>query len=390
MSGLFDKINVEFIDQHESVQVVADTIRDTDEIPERYVRPEIKADAVIFDDVGCNLPVIDMSRLLNPEFSEEETAKLGSACEQWGFFQLVNHGLNGGLLQQIKADITEFFSLPLEEKLAVAIPPNGVEGFGHLFVFAKEQKLDWSDMLFLTTRPVEERKLDLWPTKPSTFRETVDKYSSEMANLSVLLLKFMANNLGVDQKALLSTFKGQHQVVRVNHYPPCRQSDKVLGLTSHTDAVGMTFLLHVNDVDGLQIKKDGKWFPVQSISGALVINIGDILEIVTNGKYKSIEHRAVINPDKERISIAAFHGANKSCTIAPLQELLKEGEAWYKVIDAGEYLRGYFAAKLEGRRCFSVGEWPIVFSDFHSFCRSCYFHFSSIIILLSVVLKPET
>ncbi|GJM91446.1 hypothetical protein PR202_ga07812 [Eleusine coracana subsp. coracana] len=90
--------------------------------------------------------------------------------------------------------------------------------------------------------------------------------------------------------------------------------------------------------------------PVQSISGALVINIGDILEIVTNGKYKSIEHRAVINPDKERISIAAFHGANKSCTIAPLQELLKEGEAWYKVIDAGEYLRGYFAAKLEGRR----------------------------------------
>lgn len=84
--------------------------------------------------------------------------------------QLVNHGLNGGLLQQIKADITEFFSLTLEEKSAVAIAPNGVEGFGHLFVFDKQQKLDWSDMLFLTTRPVEERKLDFWPTKPSTFR----------------------------------------------------------------------------------------------------------------------------------------------------------------------------------------------------------------------------
>lgn len=84
--------------------------------------------------------------------------------------QLVNHGVESGLLQQIKDDITEFFSLPLEEKLAVAIQPNGLQGFGHHFVFSKEQKLDWADLLFLATRPVEERSLDFWPTKPSTFR----------------------------------------------------------------------------------------------------------------------------------------------------------------------------------------------------------------------------
>lgn len=94
MAGIFDTIKVEFINQDESVQVVADTIRNTDEVPERYIRPEIKADIVVADAVGCNLPVIDMSRLLDPEFSEEETVKLGSACEQWGFFQvwdLANH-----------------------------------------------------------------------------------------------------------------------------------------------------------------------------------------------------------------------------------------------------------------------------------------------------------
>jgi isopenicillin N synthase-like dioxygenase len=82
----------------------------------------------------------------------------------------VNHGVDEGLLEQIKADIKEFFSLPLEEKLAIAIPPNGVQGFGHHFVFSKEQKLDWVDLLFLATRPVEERSLGFWPTKPSTFR----------------------------------------------------------------------------------------------------------------------------------------------------------------------------------------------------------------------------
>jgi len=350
MAEIFDKMKVEFIDQDESVQVIADNIRDTGEVPERYVRSEIKADPVIVDVEGYNLPVIDMSRLLNPEFSEEETAKLGSACEHWGFFQLVNHGLDGGLLQQIKSDITEFFSLPLEEKLAVAIPPNGIQGFGHHFVFSKEQKLDWVDMLFLATRPVEERSLAFWPTKPSTFRDTLDMYSLELANVSAQLFKFMANNLGVNKEGLLGTFKGLPQSMRINYYPPCSQANKVLGLSPHTDGVGMTFLLQVNDVEGLQIRKDGKWFSVKAIPGALVVNIGDALEVLTNGQYKSIEHRAVINPVKERITIATFLSVNLGCTIGPLQELLKAGEARYKVLDGVEFTKGYFAAKLEGRR----------------------------------------
>ncbi|TVU31728.1 hypothetical protein EJB05_23426, partial [Eragrostis curvula] len=334
-------------DKARYISVVADTIRNNGKVPERYVRPEIKADAVIVNAEGYNLPIIDMSRLLNPEFSEEEIAKLGSACEHWGFFQLVNHGLDEGMLQKIKADITEFFNLPLEEKLAVAIEPNGVQGFGHHFVFSKEQKLDWVDLLFLATRPVEERSLAFWPTKPSTFRDTLDKYSLELANVSTQLLKFMAHNLGVDQDALLGAFKRQPQSVRINYYAPCHQADKVLGLSPHTDGVGMTFLLHVNDVQGLQIKKDGKWFSVESMPGALVVNIGDVLEILTNGKYKSIEHRAIVNPDKERITIAAFHSADIFCTIGPLQDLLKAGQARYKAIDGVEFTKGYFAAKLE-------------------------------------------
>ena len=84
--------------------------------------------------------------------------------------QLVNHGVDAELSRQIKADVAEFFGLSLQEKSAVAIPPNGMQGFGHHFVFSKEQKLDWVDLLFLATRPVEERRLEFWPTKPPTFR----------------------------------------------------------------------------------------------------------------------------------------------------------------------------------------------------------------------------
>jgi len=217
-------------------------------------------------------------------------------------------------------------------------------------VFSKEQKLDWVDMLFLATRPVEERSLAFWPTKPSTLRDTLDKYSLELANVSAQLFKFMANNPGVNQEALLGIFKGLPQSMRINYYPPCSQANKVLGLSPHTDGVGMTFLLQVNDVEGLQIRKDGKWFSVKAIPGALVVNIGDALEVLTNGQYKSIEHRAVINPVKERITIATFLSVNLGCTIGPLQELLKAGEARYKVLDGVEFTKGYFAAKLEGRR----------------------------------------
>lgn len=110
-------------------------------------------------------------------------------------------------------------------------------------------------------------------------RDTLDKYSLELANLSVQLFKFMANNLGVNQEALLGTFKGLPQSMRINHYPSCSQADKVLGLSPHTDGVGMTFLLQVNDVEGLQIKKDDKWFSVKAIPGAFVVNIGDALEV---------------------------------------------------------------------------------------------------------------
>lgn len=88
MADAFNKIEIEFIDQDDNVQVVADSIRNTGDVPERYVRPEIKAEAVIFDVEDYDLPVIDMSRLLNPEFSKEETVKLGFACEHWGFFQV--------------------------------------------------------------------------------------------------------------------------------------------------------------------------------------------------------------------------------------------------------------------------------------------------------------
>lgn len=91
MAESFDKMKVEFTGHEESVQALAEAFHDSGEVPERYIRPEIDADPLAADAGGHALPTIDMSRLLDPEFSAEESAKLGSACEHWGFFQVCNN-----------------------------------------------------------------------------------------------------------------------------------------------------------------------------------------------------------------------------------------------------------------------------------------------------------
>ena len=90
----------------------------------------------------------------------------------------------------------------------------------------------------------------------------------------------MAKNLGLESGNLASLFQDGIQGVRMNYYPPCAQANKVMGLTKHSDATGLTLLVQVNQVEGLQINKNGKWVPIEPLPGALIVNIGDIMEVI--------------------------------------------------------------------------------------------------------------
>ena len=94
------------------------------------------------------------------------------------------------------------------------------------------------------------------------------------------LLEFMAKDMGAEPASLLEMFQGQPQGFRMNYYPPCWQANEVLGMSPHTDAAGLTLLLQVNGMPGLQIRKDGKWFTVNALEGSLVVNVGDVLELM--------------------------------------------------------------------------------------------------------------
>jgi len=322
------------------------------QVPERYLSKDPSSEEVVAgDDGACAIPVIDLRKLQDPQSSSAECAKLASACLNWGFFQLINHGLPEEVTGNLMNDVVEFFKQTLQDKKECSQQVGSLEGYGQAFVVSDDQKLDWADMLYLQVHPTESRDLRFWPTRPASFRHSADVYSSEARQLAYRLLEFMARGAGAEPASLRAVFEGQTQGMRVNYYPPCRQqADRVLGLTAHTDACGLTLLLQTNhDVQGLQVKKDGKWFAVKALEGAFIVNVGDVIEIMSNGKFKSVEHRAVIHPTKERISIALFHHPCQDMVVGPLPEFMKGDKVRYRSTNYQDYLKQYFTAKLDGR-----------------------------------------
>ncbi|CAI9095444.1 OLC1v1031398C1 [Oldenlandia corymbosa var. corymbosa] len=249
----------------------------------------------------------------------------------------------------MKTATKEFFQLPLEEKMVYAQLPGGLEGYGQSFVVSEDQKLDWCDMFYVCPIPVSTRNMKFWPKNPASFRSSLEEFSHEMQKTCISLMEFTATNLGVKFKEFASMYVECTQAIRMNYYPPCAQPEKAMGITPHSDGTLFTLLVQVNEVEGLQVRKDGKWVPIKPLPGDIIVNVGDSMEIITNGEYKSIEHRAVVNSEKERLSIAAFHNPSVEAKIGPLSDLVKENGAKYKTVKFEDYIKQFLGRKPDGK-----------------------------------------
>ncbi|TVU39813.1 hypothetical protein EJB05_13253, partial [Eragrostis curvula] len=314
---------------------------------ERYIRQDIHDDRVLTEQSG-EVPVIDLDRLLNPSSVEEEAARLRFACEDWGFFQLVNHGIAEEVITNIRIDIQKFFQLPLELKNAYAQRPGDVQGYGQSFVVSESQTLDWADMFGILAQPPQARDFTYWPAQPQTFRKSVEDYSSELMKIARYVVTFIGKTLNVDVEVMQDKYVSQF--LRMNYYPPCASMpEKVLGFSPHSDASFVTLLLEINSVAGLQIKRNNAWIPVKPDPKALLVNVGDFLEIMSNGKYKSIEHRVIINSSQERLTVSAFHIPLLDGILSPIKSTA-EDKVLYKTMAVEEYAKIYMSNKLDGKR----------------------------------------
>ncbi|KAM7493151.1 hypothetical protein LguiB_027760 [Lonicera macranthoides] len=301
-------------------------------IPQKYLRSEEERAKDNIVDISLNsssqIPILDLALLFNGDKGELE--KLDKACEEWGFFQIINHGIPAEVLENMKNGAAEFFKLPLEEKRKYPYDPFTRQGYGLYYPHTEGQKLDWSDSII----------------------DAVETYSAEVRKVAGKLYGCLSLIMGMEkEEGLLELQKELQMSMRVNYYPTCSSPDKVLGLSPHSDSSSITILMQNNDTVGLQIRHDGGWVPVKPVPNSLVVNVGDVLEIWSNGKYKSIEHRAVTSETNTRISFGAFVMPNIDVEIEPLQEMLsmQQKPAKYKKMKYGDYLTHALRQKMDGK-----------------------------------------
>ncbi|KAM7526369.1 hypothetical protein LguiA_016271 [Lonicera macranthoides] len=327
--------------------------KDPSLIPQKYLRSEEERAKDIVDislKYSSQIPVLDLSLLSNGDKLELE--KLDKACEEWGFFQVINHGITEEVLQSIHNGAAEFFKLPVEEKRKYPYDPTTLQGYGIHYTVSSDQVLDWSDSIMFRVCPSHLRKPELWPATPPSFKEAVEIYSAEVKKVAKKLFGSLSFVMGMEKEEGLLELQKELQIsMRVNYYPTCSSPDKVLGLSPHSDPSSITILMQNNDTIGLQIRHDGGWVPVKPVPNSLIINVGDALEILSNGKYKSIEHRAVTSETSTRISFGTFVSPDNEVEIEPIKEILnmQQKPATYKKIKYGDYLTTIMGKKMHGK-----------------------------------------
>ncbi|KAH7440939.1 hypothetical protein KP509_03G016900 [Ceratopteris richardii] len=249
-------------------------------------------------------------------------AEIANAFEQYGFFQVVNHGIPSSILHNTLSAGKQFFDLPAHEKQKYANNPLTYEGYGSRIGVQKGAILDWGDYFYFHVLPASIRDPSKWPRKPVSWRETMEEYSKHLSKLAESLLCAMSMTLGLAPQGLRQSFGGDINLsLRINFYPPCPQPNLTLGLSAHSDPGGLTILMQDDEIPGLQVRYDGNWIRVKPAPGGLTVNLGDQIQIMTNGIYKSIEHRVVVNQHKERVSVAAFFSPGNDTNVGPMMEL---------------------------------------------------------------------
>ncbi|XP_028760772.1 probable 2-oxoglutarate-dependent dioxygenase ANS isoform X1 [Neltuma alba] len=296
---------------------------DGDEPPPQFVVKEHP-----FGSKQCNsssesihIPIIDVSLLLS---SEQELLQLRSALASSGCFQAVGHGMSSSFLEKVREVAKQFFALPVEEKQKYARAVNESEGYGNDRIVSEKQVLDWCYRLTLRVFPEHKRRLAFWPENPADFRETLEEFSIKTKAMMDQLLRSMARSLNVEENSFLKQFGGDSAMMqaRFNFYPPCSRPDMVLGVKPHTDRSGITALLQDAQVEGLQVLIHDTWINVPAIPDALVVNLGDQMQIMSNGIFKSPMHRVITNREKLRMSVAMFNEPDAEAEVGPVEALI--------------------------------------------------------------------
>ncbi|KAL3690326.1 hypothetical protein R1sor_016635 [Riccia sorocarpa] len=275
------------------------------------------------------VPVIDFSMLQTDRRTLVQL--LGDAARSWGCCQILNHGISVECLQQLIAESYKYFERPVERK-------QQTKSFVGDHTTFKLSSLYWAESLMIWARQdLDAQVLSAWPEGNDSFRDLAAQYFKGTEELTKQLFKLYAEDLGLESDFYSKHIDSSQLIVRWNYYPACPNPSTILGAKSHTDLNMITMLLQ-DQVGGLQVEREGRWFNVKPIEGSLIVNIGDGFHVWTNGIYKTVVHRALVNTSKPRLALAGLWAPPDTLDYTAPDALVGANHPrLYKSMKAGEY-----------------------------------------------------
>ncbi|KAK1392914.1 Flavanone 3-hydroxylase [Heracleum sosnowskyi] len=314
-----------------------------------FVRDEDERPKVAYNQFSNDIPVISLAGLDLDGSRLEICSKIVKAFEDWGIFQVVDHGIDSALISEMTRLSRVFFALPDEEKLRYDTTGGKRGGFTNSTHLQGDSAKDWREFVTYLTYPINARDYSRWPDKPDGWRSITEAYSEKMMALSCKLLEVLSEAMGLEKEAVAKACVDLEQKVIVNYYPTCPEPGLTLGCRRHSDPGAITILLQ-DQVGGLQATRDGgkTWITVEPVEGAFVVNLGDYGHYLCNGRFKTADHQAVVNSTSTRMSIVTFLYPAPSALVYPLK--IKEGEKAVveETITFAEMYKRHMSRHVEG------------------------------------------
>ncbi len=274
------------------------------------------------------LPVIDVAPLLSGGAASRAGAAIGEACRDLGFFYVTGHAIGADTLSALDAASRKFFALPEAEKMKIAMARGGRAWRGYFPVGGEltsgkpdkkqglyfGQELDASDARVRAGLPLHGA--NLFPDSVPELRIAVLRFMEEATRSAHAIMEGVALSLGLDAQYFRRTYTADPTLLfRVFEYPA--GDHESWGVGEHTD-YGLLTLLAQDEHGGLQVKTPSGWIDAPPIEGALVCNIGDMLDRLTGGVYRSTPHRVRNVSGKSRLSFPFFFDPGWDAEIVPL------------------------------------------------------------------------
>lgn len=282
---------------------------------------------------AARLPVIDISGLRGTESERRETGEaIRAACRDTGFFYVVGHGIDTRHIRRLESLSREFFALPLEEKLEIEMTHGGRAWRGY-FPVGRELTSGRPDikegLYFGTELPADHPKVlagtplhgaNLFPRKPTGLRAAVLQYLDAVTDLGHLLARGLSRSLGRPESFLAERYTADPLVLfRIFHYPALAGTAREeWSVGEHTD-YGLLTILWQDEAGGLEIRSNQEWIAAPPLPDSFLCNLGDMLDRMTGGRYRSTPHRVRNLADRPRLSFALFFDPAFDTTVEPIE-----------------------------------------------------------------------